>query len=274
MWHDWKKARKWWMLAGILLGRLSHGATLQVIYIAIDARKTDVSGKVVVCIPVYGQSLALGEEAVRITHFDELSEQTGNRIVTENIDNKFGYFDGSSFKQYIKRMFHYRKRSFELSVYGMAKSLTLQLGPDTVICTFPGGQGATPLSQLCKGTPPYERFIDDIAKACRLARKGNCKRFYVPAICFMQGESDIVDYPETNYMQLMLQFKEDINRDIKAITHQTEDVRLITYQANTLSCAKRFSAVSYDCRETRVPQTCSSMIRYSGPAAPPTPPPS
>lgn len=253
MWHDWKKGRSWLLLAGILLVGI-------VIYIAIDARKTDVSGKVVVCIPVYGQSLALGEEAERITDFDKLVEQSQDRIVTENIDNKFGYFDGSPLKQYLKRLFHYRKRSFELSVYGMAESLTQQLGADTVICTFPGGQGATALAQLSKGTEPYNRFIDDIAKASRLAQKGDCKRFYVPAVCFLQGESDIADYPNTDYTQLLLQFKEDINRDIKAITHQTEDVRIITYQANALARGDRFQPLSYDCPETRVPQSFIDLL--------------
>ena len=253
MWHDWKKARKWWLLGLLVL-------VVFVIYIIVDARKTDVSGKVVVCIPVYGQSLALGEEAVRVTDFDELVEKSNNRIVTENMDDKFGYFDGSSFKQYMKRLFRYRKRSFELSVYGMAESLTQQLGSDTVICTFPGGQGATALAQLSKGTPPYQRFIDDIAKACRLAQKGECRRFFVPAVCFLQGESDIVDYPDTDFKQLLIQFRENINRDIKAITHQTEDVRLITYQSNTLSCAKKFNASSHNCCETRVPQTFVDML--------------
>lgn len=253
MWHDWKKSRNWWLLAGVLLLAI-------VIYIAIDARKTDVSGKVVVCIPVYGQSLALGEEAERITDFDELAEMSHNRIVTENIDDKFGYFDSSSFKQYLKRLLHYRKRSFELSVYGMAESLTQQLGSDTVICTFPGGQGATQLALLSKGTPPYERFINDIAKACRLAQKGECKRFFVPAVCFMQGESDIADYPNTDYHQLLVQFKEDINRDIKTITGQSEPVRIITYQANALTRGEHFRALSYDCHETRVPQSFVDLL--------------
>ena len=30
--------------------------------------------KTVICVPVYGQSLALGEEAIRITDFDSLSQ--------------------------------------------------------------------------------------------------------------------------------------------------------------------------------------------------------
>lgn len=253
MWHDWKKARIWWLAALVVLVAIG-------IYIAIDARKTDVSDKVVVCIPVYGQSLALGEEAERITEFTQLAAQSHDRIVTENIDDKYGYFDGSPFKQYIKRLFHYRKRSFELSVYGMAESLTQQLDADTVICTFPGGQGATALAQLSKGTPPYDRFISDIATACRLAQRGHCRSFFVPAVCFMQGESDIADYPDTDYQQLLLQFKADINRDIKAITHQTDDVRLITYQANALARGNRFQAHSYDCVETRVPQTFVHLL--------------
>ena len=49
--------------------------------------------KVVVCIPVYGQSLALGEEAERITDFDSLANYANGRIVTENLDHHFGYYD-------------------------------------------------------------------------------------------------------------------------------------------------------------------------------------
>ena len=68
MWHDWKKARKWWLLGLLVLVTF-------VIYIIIDARKTDVSDKVVVCIPVYGQSLALGEEAELIEKVREIIDK-------------------------------------------------------------------------------------------------------------------------------------------------------------------------------------------------------
>ena len=43
--------------------------------------------KTVICIPVYGQSLALGEEAERITDFDSLAAYANGRIVTENLDH-------------------------------------------------------------------------------------------------------------------------------------------------------------------------------------------
>ena len=249
--HDIKITKKWWLAVLLLL----LGATT---YIIINEQKTDVEGKVVVCIPVYGQSLALGEEAERITDLSSLGSD--GRIVTENIDDKFGYFDGNTLKQYFKRLFRYRKRSFELSVYTMAEELSHQLGSDTVICTFPGGQGATALAHLSRGTSPYQRFLDDISKACRIANNGGCRRFYVPAVCFMQGESDIADYPDTDYKQLLLQFKHDINSDIKAITHQTEDIRIIVYQANSLTRAEHFQALSHNSRETIVPQTFVDLL--------------
>ena len=56
----------------------------------------DYGHKVVVCIPVYGQSYALGEEATRITDFDSLRIKHDGRIVTEQLDYTFGYFDHSS----------------------------------------------------------------------------------------------------------------------------------------------------------------------------------
>ena len=105
---------------------------------------TDLNGhKTVICIPVFGQSYALGEEANRITDFDSLRLKYDGRIVNEKMDYIFGYFDHSSrFKQYIKRLLHYDRKAFELSVYGMAEALVPQLGEDTIICIFPGGHQA------------------------------------------------------------------------------------------------------------------------------------
>ena len=98
-------------------------------YLYIKEKKKDDGHKVVICIPVYGQSYALGEEAIRITDFDSLRIKYNGRIFTEQLDYSFGYFDQTTrLKQYIKRLFHYDKRSFELSIYGMAESLALKTG--------------------------------------------------------------------------------------------------------------------------------------------------
>ena len=132
------------------------------------ACKKDDSHKTVLCIPVYGQSLALGEEAERITDFDSLANYADGRIVTENLDHQFGYFENDELKEFAKKLVGYQKRAFELSVYNMAKVLADSTGSDTLICIFPGGQGATAIANLSKGTKPYQKFIEDIKAEKRI----------------------------------------------------------------------------------------------------------
>ena len=55
------------------------------IYIYNKVFPVEYGHKVVVCIPVYGQSYALGEEATRITDFDSLRIKYNGRIVTEKL---------------------------------------------------------------------------------------------------------------------------------------------------------------------------------------------
>lgn len=233
--------------------------TCAAILLAACAKKPE-GHRVVMCIPVYGQSLALGEEAKLITDFEELGKSYDGRIVTENMDHTFGYFDNDALKQWGKKLIGYKKRTFELSVYGMAEALASQLGRDTLICIFPGGQGATPLARLSKGTSPYNTFIKNIKIAAENARD-NGWEFHLPAICWMQGESDIENYPDTDYKKLLTQFAEDINQDVKAITGQQEDVRIICYQSNNVTGGKRYVQNSYDCFECGVPQSQMELIR-------------
>ena len=215
--------------------------------------------RVVLCIPVYGQSLALGEEAERITDFDSLANYAGGRIVTENMDHNFGYFDNDNLKQFAKKMLHYQKRSYELSIYNMAKEIANATGSDTLICIFPGGQGATAIADLSKGTPPYQKFLEDIKTAYDEATD-NGWGFVIPAICWMQGESDIVDYPETDYQQLLIKIREDMNADINLITNQNNTIPFVCYQASSLTRAEKFNANAFDCRETYVPQTFVNLL--------------
>ena len=70
--------------------------------------------------------------------------------------------------------------------------------------------------------------------------------FHVPAICWMQGESDIREYTKENYKETLRQLHADLNRAVKVITHQKEDVHLICYQTNAVSIADHFSMTDYD----------------------------
>lgn len=224
------------------------------------ACQKDYDHKTILCIPVYGQSLALGEEAERMTDFDSLAAYTDGRIVTENLDHSFGYFENDNFKHWIKKTAGYQKRAYELSVYKMAQVLADQFGEDTLICIFPGGQGATAIANLSKGTLPYQRFIENIQTAYETSQERGWD-FKVPAICWMQGESDIVDYPNTIYHDMLIQIWKDMNDDILQITHQKDSIPFICYQTNSLSRAEQFKANSYVCRETGVPQTFVNLLR-------------
>ena len=230
-----------------------------VIVVLSACHETD-EHKTVICIPVYGQSLALGEETHRITDFDSLANYADGRIVTENMDHRFGYFDYNSIKLFAKKLLHYQKYSYELSVYSMAEWLADHTGKDTIICIFPGGKGGTIIAHLGKGTAPYQKFIKDIETAYK-SSKDKGWAFEMPALCWMQGETDINSYPDTNYRELFLQFSKDLNDDVKRITGQKKDVEIICYQANVLTRAPYFNALSYHCPEAEVPQTQLELIR-------------
>lgn len=216
--------------------------------------------RVVICVPVYGQSYALGEEAIRITNFDSLNLNHDGRIVTENLDHRYGYFDYSDLRIITRRVLGIHNKSFELSVYSMAESLTNNLGEDTLICIFPGGQGLTDIANMSKGTIPYFRFLKNIAKAYSEAKKRNWE-LYIPAICWMQGESDIADYPNTNYKELLCKFSRDINRDVKSITHQNNDVKIVCYQTSTLTKGNRYKENNYYGTEVLPSEAQMELIR-------------
>ena len=246
----------------------------QTLYIYNKVGKRGYGHKVVVCIPVYGQSYALGEEAKRITDFDSLRIKYNGRIVTEHMGHVFGYFDHSSrYKQYLKRLLHYDRKAFELSVYSMAESLVSQLGEDTLICVFPGGHGMNTIQELMKPVEPYNKFVAEIAHANHEAKRRGWE-FYVPAICWMQGESDIAEYPDYDYKEYFHLMYNNMNTDIKAVTHQKDNIRIICYQTSALTKGERYKPDNFECVETRTPTAQMELIRddtliwVSGPTYP------
>ena len=243
------------------------------IYYFIKEKTTDYGHKVVLCIPVYGQSLALGEEATRITDFDSLRIKYDGRIVNEHLNYQFGGYDYHRWRRTIKRFFGIHKRSFELSIYRMAEELASHVGEDTIICIFPGGMGESPIRNLTKRETLYPRLVYDINEAYMQAKRRGWE-FYVPAICWMQGESDIIDYTNEDYKKTLKRIHTDLNRAVKVITHQTTDVHLICYQSNAVSIADEFNHLDYDCIEMKPSQAIvdfineDSLFDASGPTYP------
>lgn len=219
--------------------------------------------KVVVCVPVYGQSLALGEEAELLTDIGHLYDDSQGRIMEEGLGSSFGYYEDHGLKQMVKRLIRYSNRLNENSSYAMAKTLTEQLGKDTALCIFAGGRGGTEISRLVKGSEPYTMFLENIKKSYEEAQERGIK-FYVPAICWMQGESDMFDYTHVDYKKMLKQFAEDINNDVKEITRQREDVKIVTYQSCCLTRCWNFDPLQYNCYEATIPQAQMELAREKG----------
>jgi hypothetical protein len=133
--------------------------------------------------------------------------------------------------------------------------------------------GESPIRNLTKQATLYPRFVYDINEAYMQAKRRGWE-FYVPAICWMQGESDIREYTKENYKETLKQLHSDLNRAVKVITHQNEDVHLICYQTNAVSIADKFNPLDYDCIEMKPSQAIvdfineDSLFDASGPTYP------
>ena len=216
--------------------------------------------KVVVCVPVYGQSLAMGEESELVTDIDGLTDKWNGRLVGEGLDDEFGYYEDRSWKKKIKRLIRYDNRRYENSAFAMGEALAGAFGKDTMVCVFADGRGGTAISHLTKGSDPYDALIMDIQKSYKEAKERGME-FFVPAVCWMQGESDMFDYTRVDYRKILRQFAIDVNRDIKKITGQKRDVKIVGYQSCCLAKCYKFIPESYDCYEISVPQTQMQLIR-------------
>ena len=252
-----KRFRKILIAIGILIVCFA----IYTVAVIIHDRPTLEGHKTVICIPVYGQSYALGEEAKRITNYDSLRINYNGRIVTEKMNCVFGYFDHSSrLKQFVKRLLHYDRKAFELSLYGMAESLITELGNDTILCIFPGGHGQNTITQLSKPVPCYNKFIEEIAYAFETAQELGWD-FQIPAVCWMQGESDIAEYPDTDYKSLFHEMYNNLNTDIKQITHQANDIRMICYQSSALTKAEKYKTNNFEGTESQTPEIQMELVR-------------
>lgn len=220
--------------------------------------------QVVVCVPVYGQSLALGEEAVLITDADSLVKASSGRICSEGLSRSFGYYEDHGWKRRLKRLLHYPRRRFETSAYALAGELASRLGRDTAVCVIVGGAGATPISRLDSHSEAYRLFLDDIRLTHEAAAKRGA-RLLVPAVCWMQGESDMFDYTYVDYARQLRQFAVDLDRDIRRLTGQLEPVRVICYQSCCLSVCWEFNPLSIPCYELSIPQAQWQLVAQGDP---------
>jgi hypothetical protein len=122
------------------------------------------------------------------------------------------------------------------------------------------GLGGAQISQLAKGTEPYDRLLSQVRQAKSICDSLG-KNFSVPAISWIQGST---------VAQEISQLQTDLNADIKAITGQKQDVKLITweyYSSGSYTGYLLENSYVKDVHEMNSNVVCacpSYMLRYMG----------
>lgn len=188
-------------------------------------------------IPSYGQSLAVGTQGGTTT-FSTVEQYAYNEELT---------------KTSISDMCQGIAEGFRL----VKEANNIVLPNRTKIITFKVGTGGISVKNLSKGgSYGYTQLLDAITTA-----KQNCDAngltCYVPCIAWTQGEEDMrcggdaskygtTGFEPTEYHNSLIALIEDLNTDIKAITGQTEDVVLVSYQTSSHTSYKRYPRIAME----------------------------
>lgn len=92
-------------------------------------------------------------------------------------------------------------------------------------------QGAKTYAQLKKGTRAYDRGMAQVAAARDIA-KSQGKSYVVRAVLNVHGESDHAE-KSTHYLADLLEWQADYERDVRALTGQTEPVPMFQTQISS-----------------------------------------
>lgn len=81
------------------------------------------------------------------------------------------------------------------------------------------GRGGMPIAELSRGTEPYARLLRQVSAG----KAGSGSPYTVPAIIWMQGESDAFN---GNYASDFSALVSDLDKDVRAITGQAKPVQI------------------------------------------------
>lgn len=188
-------------------------------------------------IPSYGQSLAIGTQGGSTT-FATVEPMAYNENLT---------------KTSISDMCQGIAEGFRL----VKEANNIVMPNRTKIITFKVGTGGISVKNLSKGgSYGYTQLLDAITTA-KQSCDANGLTCYVPCIAWTQGEEDMrcggdaskygtTGFEPTEYHNSLIALIESLNTDIKAITGQTEDVVLVSYQTSSHTSYKRYPRIALE----------------------------
>lgn len=199
-------------------------------------------------IPCYGQSLAINTSAGASTFSYTESLCYNSSMVNTNIQDMCAGI----------------AESFRL----MANYNNIELPENFKIITCACGSGGTSVAGLSKGTTKYNELLNTIRTAKTNALSKGFT-FNVPAFAWIQGEEDMRSGGNDNaygygnfdpfkYKDRLKQLIDDLNKDIKEITGQTNDVYCISYQVASHTCYNRYPRIGI--QQSELAEEYSRMI--------------
>ena len=189
----------------------------------------------IIMVPCYGQSLSIGTSGGSSTFSNAVSiafDQTG---ANNNIqDMNGGYAE-------------------------MFKELADEFSPlpaQFKMMTCLGGAGGRSILELSKGTTYYNTVLSNISEGAATAAILG-QTYSVPAIMWTQGEEDMRTdgdptlygtgiYDPFDYGDRLKQLIDDFNEDIKVITGQKNDVKMIMYQVASHNVYARYPRIAIE----------------------------
>lgn len=190
----------------------------------------------IILIPSYGQSLSIGTDGGATTFTSPVDLAFTINNVNSNVqDMNGGYVE--TFKE-------------------MAMQHNFVLPNGFKIMTCLGGEGGKSITQLSKGSTYYTTLINNIQTAKNMAESLG-KSFSVPILCWTQGEEDYRAggvasqyntgiYIPTEYSNKLITLLDDLNVDIKAITGQVDDVKMVMYQVASHNPYGRYPRIAIE----------------------------
>jgi hypothetical protein len=104
---------------------------------------------------------------------------------------------------------------------------------DYILIGSAPGQSNTAIAGLAQGQTPYANLIADVTYGLALAAAAG-KSYAVDHVYFSQGERDIdLLTARATYKTALLTLYTNLNTDIKAVTGQTHNIKLVMYQCST-----------------------------------------
>jgi hypothetical protein len=195
----------------------------------------------------YGQSLSIGATTTAIStteNYDSLRFVGGVRPTDA------GGTSASQHGSFVSLVETSVSGLGETPMTGMTESIKKRILADNGIAyttqnyqllASASGQGGQDIYSLRKGGSYYSRLTDDMTYGYSLSQAAS-KTYKIQAMPFTQGESDyFYSTSKSAYKTLAIQLLLDVDTDAKAITAQSTDVVMITYQ---LSSHSRYQYVS------------------------------